>query len=207
MQQNCPFPPCEAVGVLRAPLAAGDALVSIHVMVLEGRPAGTCPVVGLKRGMPPAELSAEIARRHDAWMQQQEAEVLRRVAGIELTEEGEVRATTEPAVREHILTPHPTQGSQWWVTGRERSSASMISAGEIGAAIQRINMLIAEGQELARAAAGKFSEAAVATMALQTESGGALAVNEIAVASQRCEEAFTIGHAAIDVNAAYRAGL
>lgn len=73
--------------------------------------------------------------------------------------------------------------------------------------IDRANVLIAEAMTAAQTAAGKYAEAETMLATLRGTTSASLGDGACGGAREQCEQAFTLGHAAIEQNNTYGATL
>lgn len=215
---SCAFPPCGAILPIRYLQAhpgndrVSRAILPSHELVPDGE-YGTCP--GSLMTIP---VNADTA----ATLRGCEASYARWKAGRKPAER---KAPAGPAW-EHSKTPHPSADRGWFespsvTTGRpplgrlpvteenkiERGGASLASTAEVRAAIDQANVLAAEAQGMAQAAAGKFAEAHALIEWVRGSTADPLGSPMLSAGMESCESATRSAHQAIEANNTYAGGL
>lgn len=197
-ERPCPFLPCLVAPVRLYQSSPGGPVdmpvIEPHNVNGEAMEWGrACPASGHRLPISPRVAEILERERHNfvTWRTK------------EMRRQGEASFTTTEGLPEHSLTPHPTADRQWFLTGPERKARGMASVGEVKAAIGHANVALAEGQELARAAAGKFAEAKAVLGGIRQDTMQELGLMTAGEALKSVEDAATYAAASIELNAQF----
>ncbi len=201
----CPFLPCREAEVRRYQSRPGGPLdlqiIRTHnVQHSSGEWDRACPASGKALPLTPRDLiilEGEV-KSFVMWRAERAQREQNRVVPLR---------PQAPQRTEHSLTPHPTGDRQWFLTGPERKARGMASIEEVKAHIGQANLALAEGQQLAQQASGKFAEAQAVLGGIKQETMQELGLIAATEAMKSCDDASTYANAAIELNAQYGANL